>query len=227
MSQHKIKKYYGKYGKYLKEHQSFFKQADLKRDTAFLISVLKMRKADKILDVACGQGRHANDLASKGFAVDGVDFSTFLIKKAKKEAALHKNKPRYFISNVEKLKLKQKYNKGYWFFADLAELNLKKALFSISKILKNNGLLLIDSDNIFRLLKYLKEHPSSNYYFDSKTFKLIDKKTKISAVYPSLDEWRSLLKASGFELLKIYGGYDGKKYSKSSQRLIVLAKKIA
>src|SRR5215471_15170496 len=38
--------------------------------------------AGHVLDLCCGPGRHSLALARKGFAVTGVDASTFLLQKA-------------------------------------------------------------------------------------------------------------------------------------------------
>ena len=40
----------------------------------------------KILDLCCGMGRHCVFLAKKGYDVVGIDFSSFLIERAKKLA---------------------------------------------------------------------------------------------------------------------------------------------
>lgn len=44
-------------------------------------------KAMKILDVGCGTGRHAIELASRGYSVTGIDLSQAQLAKAKKTAA--------------------------------------------------------------------------------------------------------------------------------------------
>ena len=41
---------------------------------------------ERVLDLACGPGRHAIELARRGFQVTGVDRSGFLLLKAKERA---------------------------------------------------------------------------------------------------------------------------------------------
>jgi len=48
----------------------------------FLINHLKLNGSEKILDVACGFGRHAIAFAKKGFSVVGIDASKEFIRQA-------------------------------------------------------------------------------------------------------------------------------------------------
>jgi SAM-dependent methyltransferase len=50
---------------------------------ARLIEILALPAGSRVLDVPCGQGRHAHLLAETGFRVDGLDYSAHLIAKAK------------------------------------------------------------------------------------------------------------------------------------------------
>jgi 2-polyprenyl-3-methyl-5-hydroxy-6-metoxy-1,4-benzoquinol methylase len=48
--------------------------------------VLGLRPPQRILDLPCGQGRHAIELARRGYDVTGVDLSPFLLKVADERA---------------------------------------------------------------------------------------------------------------------------------------------
>jgi SAM-dependent methyltransferase len=50
---------------------------------ARLIELLALPSGARILDVPCGQGRHAHLLAEAGFRVDGLDYSEHLIERAR------------------------------------------------------------------------------------------------------------------------------------------------
>jgi SAM-dependent methyltransferase len=47
------------------------------------MELLALPSGARILDVPCGQGRHAHLLAEAGFRVDGLDYSRFLLDRAK------------------------------------------------------------------------------------------------------------------------------------------------
>lgn len=48
-----------------------------------MMEILELPSGARILDVPCGQGRHAHLLAEAGFDVDGVDYSPDLVALAK------------------------------------------------------------------------------------------------------------------------------------------------
>ena len=48
-----------------------------------MVEVLGLPASARILDVPCGQGRHAHLLAEAGFAVDGLDYSRVLLARAR------------------------------------------------------------------------------------------------------------------------------------------------
>ena len=68
---------------------------------ARLLDVLALPAGSRILDVPCGQGRHAHPLAEAGFRVEGLDYSAHLIAKAK-ERGTGPNL-RYFRGDMRKL----------------------------------------------------------------------------------------------------------------------------
>ncbi|MFA4995602.1 MAG: class I SAM-dependent methyltransferase [Patescibacteria group bacterium] len=228
MTNNYLKKYYGSSGEYLTDHRLFLDSANLEKDTDFLVKALSLKQDDKILDIACGQGRHTNYLAQRGYHVDGTDFSEHLIKKAKESAVgLKGEKSEYFISDIMSLKLSKKYNKAYWFFSDLANIDIPTAINSISNNIEIGGMVLFDTDNIFRIISYLLKNPDSNYKFDATEFKLIDDKKKLDIPYPPLPIWEQWMEKSKFSIQKVIGDYDFREYSIYSPRLILIVKKIA
>lgn len=68
---------------YLLEYEPLFSLERDRRDVARLIDVLGLPAGARILDVPCGQGRHAHLLAEAGFDVDGLDYSPTLLAKAR------------------------------------------------------------------------------------------------------------------------------------------------
>jgi SAM-dependent methyltransferase len=52
------------------------------QEVDFLMSALSLRPGERLLDVGCGPGRHAHELASRGLTVHGVDISERFIELA-------------------------------------------------------------------------------------------------------------------------------------------------
>lgn len=73
--------------KYLQEYEPIFSAAEDRRDVARLIEMLRLPVGARILDVPCGQGRHARLLTEAGFDVVGLDYSRHLLELARAEGA--------------------------------------------------------------------------------------------------------------------------------------------
>jgi SAM-dependent methyltransferase len=67
---------------YLLEYSPIFDLARDRREVARLIDVVGLPAGARILDVPCGQGRHAHLLAEAGYDVDGLDLSRELLARA-------------------------------------------------------------------------------------------------------------------------------------------------
>lgn len=69
---------------YLLEYEPIFRPESDRREVARLLALLGLPVGARILDVPCGQGRHAHLLAEAGFDVDGLDYSSHLLALARK-----------------------------------------------------------------------------------------------------------------------------------------------
>lgn len=57
-----------------------------RQEVDFLVEVLGVRPGDRVLDVGCGPGRHAHELARRGLEVVGVDISERFVDIARHDA---------------------------------------------------------------------------------------------------------------------------------------------
>jgi ubiquinone/menaquinone biosynthesis C-methylase UbiE len=69
---------------YLKEYEPLFALERDRREVARLLEVMALPSGSRILDVPCGQGRHAHLLAEAGFDVNGLDYSRALLTIARR-----------------------------------------------------------------------------------------------------------------------------------------------
>lgn len=68
---------------YLLEYEPLFSLERDRREVSRLIEVLGLPVGARILDVPCGQGRHAHLLAEAGYDVRGLDYSRHLLSVAR------------------------------------------------------------------------------------------------------------------------------------------------
>ena len=72
---------------YLKTDADVVEDLNITRKEVNLFSkVINLTMDDMILDLCCGQGRHALEITKRGFKVEGLDRSRYLIQKAKASA---------------------------------------------------------------------------------------------------------------------------------------------
>lgn len=69
---------------------------DTKKQVDFLIDVMDLTGKERILDLACGFGRHSLELARRGFEVVGIDITKAYVEDATKQAE-QENLPAQFI----------------------------------------------------------------------------------------------------------------------------------
>ena len=221
-----------------------YKNRDKKEAEFFinnLIKKLKIKKKSKILDLACGIGRHSFYLNKKGMNVIGIDNSENNIKKAKKL----ENK----FLKFKKKEMTEDYGQVFDFifnlFTSIGYINEKhnfKTFKSINNSLVNHGILVIDYLNVFKLKKELVEKETKkieNIIFNIKrSFKdnFIVKKINIKdnnetfyfeekVMELTVNDFKKYLKEFNFEILDICGNYNLDKYQKNSERLIMIIKK--
>jgi ubiquinone/menaquinone biosynthesis C-methylase UbiE len=68
---------------YLLEYGPLFTPEGARAEVARLVELLGLPVGARVLDVPCGQGRHAHLLAEAGYDVDAVDYSKDLLKIAR------------------------------------------------------------------------------------------------------------------------------------------------
>lgn len=71
-------------------HASFYDQnphtGNTEAEVDFMLEVFELPEGAAILDIGCGTGRHAIELARRGYRVTAVDFSPAMLAEARKKA---------------------------------------------------------------------------------------------------------------------------------------------
>jgi SAM-dependent methyltransferase len=217
-----------------------YREAQLFMDN--LTHYLNLPEKAKVLDLACGKGRHAIYLNQLGFNVIGADLSENSILEAQKNS----NKTLHFQVHDMREKFDDKFDAIFNLFTSFGyfendEDNLT-TLKAIKESLTEYGFAVIDFMNVHNVLNNLVpeeikqvdgiDFHIKRYLKDGHIFKEIDFvdqgntyhfTEKVKAL--TLHDFEEMMEEAGIFLLDVFGDYKLKKFHKTeSDRLIMIFK---
>src|SRR5690606_14105147 len=210
-----------------------------------LFEFLKPTSKDKVIDIACGEGRHAAYMSHFVGEVVGIDLSQRRIDIASRIASEHLSFYKHDMREVFKqdyFDFAFNFFTSFGYFKDYED-NILAAK-AMAQNLKPGGILMVDYMNVDKVKKHLvaKDHINAdgiNFEIqrqskDGKIIKSIDFKDK-SGKRHSFEEIVSEFRQKDFEtifaqanlkLIKAFGDYELSSFSPTiSPRLIMLFKK--
>ncbi len=209
-----------------------------------LASHLKLKKNTKIIDIACGNGRHAIYLNLLGYDVTGIDLSKKNIESASKSS---KKNLQFFVHDMRKLFKQNEYDLAVNLFTSFGyfdkDSDNEKALLSITNNVKAEGLVVIDFMNVKKVLMNLIK--SELKIIDDiefnitrtiknnkilKSIKITDGEEKLffkeEVSIITLDNFSDYIKKAGLQIIDIFGNYHLESFNAlKSERLILVCKK--
>ncbi len=237
-------------------HQLYFKRDD-NEAAAFidkLINYLKPEPGSRMLDVACGKGRHSIQLANKdclsgrqGFDVTGIDLSDDSINDA---LALQTDTLHFYKHDMRLPFWINYFDYAFNFFTSFGYFKTRRehdnAIRTIARSLKKEGTFVMDFLNVHYAEDHLehqseKEIDGINFiitkWFDETHFykKVVveDEALQEPLVYTekvakfSLGDFTEMFAYQGMQLQEVFGDYTFCNYDvKKSPRMIMIAKKI-
>jgi SAM-dependent methyltransferase len=93
-----------------------FMQQNTAAEADFLVSALGLTAGEAVLDVACGTGRHAIELAARGIDVTGIDFNGQALELARSRAAARGVAPRFVRQDMRCLRFRDEFDASYCFW---------------------------------------------------------------------------------------------------------------
>jgi SAM-dependent methyltransferase len=216
-------------------------------EVSALVRVLELNTPMKILDLACGFGRHTNRLAALGHSMTGIDLTPGFLEIARQDAKMKNVDVVYQQGDMRDITYQDEFDRvmllftAFGYFSD--EEN-QKVLERIAHALKPGGLLIFDSPNRDALLKDMRPsfvvEKEGNLMIDRLSFDGLtgrwynkrivirdglrkDKPFFVRLYNPS--EIKVLLYQSGLELNHVYGGWDTKEFTSEAHRMVVVARK--
>lgn len=210
-----------------------------------LSAYLKPAAHSRILDIACGRGRHSIYLNKKGYDVTGIDLSEQSIKFAQQFEQKHLH---FFVHDMRKLSFINYFDIAMNLFTSFGYFDTEKdhvnALKAFRKSIKDDGTVVIDYFNTQKILKNLThketkvvdgiEFHLNKFVADGKIIKHInfehrDKsfafEERVQAF--SLADFERMLEKSGLRIEALFGSYGLEPFDEQkSDRLILICKKV-
>jgi len=209
-----------------------------------LIDYLQIPEGSKLIDIACGKGRHAKYFEQKGMDVVGVDLSLNSINTAKKDEnknlqfSVHDMRENY---QEETFDVVTNLFTSFGYFEDNKD--EQKAINAMASNLKEEGLLIIDFMNAKKVIDHLvlnEQKTIDGIQFDItrqvkdgyilKDIRITDGEEqqqfqeKVKAI--TLADYSEFITNAGLKIIDIFGNYKLDNFDEEiSDRLILICKK--
>ncbi|MFH0930403.1 MAG: class I SAM-dependent methyltransferase [Candidatus Zixiibacteriota bacterium] len=234
---------------YLQIYLPFLTEERTKQEIDFIIEILNLPPGSKILDLACGFGRHTIPLAKKGYDMTGLDYTEKFIRMAEEKAQKENLQIEFLVGDMRKIPFENhfagviSYFTSFGFFSDEENFEVLKG---VSKALKREGKFLLEIMNRDLLVENFQAkdwHRTEDgtlvleeRNWDLKTGRIknyvtiLDEKGERKRWFEvrlyTLEELNYLLEKVGLKIIETYGRKDKTPYSVDSPRMIVLSQKI-
>jgi SAM-dependent methyltransferase len=222
----------------------------VRREVDFIEERLGMEKGAVILDLACGPGQHAVEMASRGYSVVGYDLSLAMLARASDEAQERGQKLNFLQGDMRDMAFEEMFDAVYCWATSFGYFEEEKnadVLGRIHRALRSGGMLLLDVIN----RDYVSCRQPSLVWFEGDGCVCMDEmqvdfftsrlKVKRTVMFEDgrsreldysiriygLHELGKLLHEAGFKVTEVTGhpAHPGVFFGSESPRLIVLAER--
>jgi len=215
----------------------------------FVMEVANLKKGDRVLDIMCGYGRHAIELAKKELTITAVDNLKDYVEEIKNTAKEQALAIEPILSGALQVKLYGLYDAAICMGNSFAFFNKEDAVFLLKKIsshLKPGGILIINSWMIAEIAikhfrardwihvndyKYLLDYKflfQPNRIESEQTILAKDGSTEvikgIDYIF-SLDQLEEMFQEAGLTTQGLYGSPRKKKFAIGDNRIYIVVEK--
>lgn len=218
------------------------------QEVAGTVTFLDLSPGARILDLACGQGRHAVSLAQLGYRMAGLDRSVYLLRRAREAAEEADAAVEWVQGDMRRLPWGEQFDACVSLFTSFGyfeeEEQNQQVLEEVCRVLTPGGQFLLDVSN--RDYYLLRMWPCSwrryagaiileETTFDPENCRFATSFTWVdegrtetlshSVRHYTAPELQGMLHRAGLEPMELFGDFDGRPFDLDSQRLIVVARK--
>jgi SAM-dependent methyltransferase len=233
---------------YLRMFEAVLSPDRTAQEVAGVITLLDLRPGARILDLCCGQGRHAVPLAQAGYRVIGLDRSRYLLEEAQRATASAQVEVHWVRGDMRWLPWHGEFDACINLFTAFGyfdeEAQNQQVLQQVYNALRPGGFFFLDlSNRDYHLLQMWprawhrqgKAIVLEENEFNARTcrFKMTFTWLEGEKVHSLAHSVRSytapelvaMLQAAGLVARQVCGDFDGSEFSLHSKRLIVVAQK--
>lgn len=240
--------FFGKY--YLETYSDMLTDEATREEVSFLEKISNLKKGMRILDLACGHGRHSTELARRGYEVAGQDLNSFFLQKAQKAAEKARVNIQWIKSDMRDIPFENEFDGVVNLFTAFGYLENEqedqKVLSQVAKALKKGGKFVLDVINRERLMRvyqsrdwkelsdgsidiYERSYDFSTGYNTERRIRIWENGKKEERVLTlrlyTLIELIAVCKNVGLRFKKVYGNFNGEPLGFDSKRCIIIAEK--
>jgi 2-polyprenyl-3-methyl-5-hydroxy-6-metoxy-1,4-benzoquinol methylase len=222
-------------------------ESDAKLLFELIIKNIEIPRKGKVLDLACGPGRHSILFARKGFDVTGIDLSENLLRVAESAARKEKLEIQFIKADLRNIELTETFDLVVNLFTSFGFFDKDEDNFSIfriaSDLLKPGGYFVFDFLNSAfienNLIRESKEDKLQEKIIQKRRIEgdrvikdiIIQYKGTVKTFYESVKlyrvgELKEAIKEKGLAIKKTFGDFTGRDFmEESSPRIIIIAQK--
>lgn len=222
-------------------------ETDAEDHIKLILKTISLKDDAKILDMACGSGRHSIILAREGYDITAVDLSSNLLSVAKENAAKENLNINFIQSDIRAFNTSQKFDLILNLFTSFGYFDTDEENFAVLKKaydhLKDAGFFVLDYFNTNylanNLVAYSKEQIGNSEFIQERKIEDQRVKKKISIISNGAkkefeesvrmydkNELAKVLINIGFDIYKTFGDFLGNDFNViNSPRVIFICKK--
>lgn len=227
-------------------YHTLYKHRDYQEAERFIKNLLVHLSPDsgaKFLDIACGKGRHAQQIHQAGFPTVAYDLAEESIKEAQQ---LSQPGLSFFVHDMRNLFRTNYFDFAFNLFTSFGYFQTSRdeqnAILSASKSLKKDGVFVLDFLNrdkviadlipyeeksidgiLFKISKHIDEnkvHKKIGFLAEGKQMSYTEKVKLLG-----LTDFENYFKSANLKITSIFGDYHLNPFTQNSNRLIIIAKK--
>ena len=233
---------------YLKLYGPRLTEARTLAEVEFIERELGVERGARLLDLACGAGRHAIGMAKRGHRVTGFDFNAGYLELAARAAREAGAQVTWVRGDMRDFRFDERFDAVYSYFTSFgyySDDENEQVLANVAAALAPGGKFLIEmADRDFMLT-----HPSQRSWTQREDGALIMEENTLDRVSSRVTsrqtliepgagsritkeynlrvytcaELSALMRRHGLEPVRALGGADGRDYSAESRRLVLVA----